>query len=104
MLCRSDNRMRTVEIAARFGENLVRCRKRASLSQEELGFRASLHRTEVGVLERGVRLPRIDTLIKLAAAMDVAPEELLAGINWTPGGPRAGQFSVEPVGGDPEMN
>lgn len=93
-----------MDIAARFGENLIRCRKRADLSQEELGFRASLHRTEVGVLERGVRLPRIDTLIKLAGAMEIPPQDLLEGINWSPGGPRAGTFSVDGVGGDPELD
>lgn len=94
-----------MDIATRFGQNLVRCRKRASLSQEELGFRASLHRTEVGMLERGIRLPRIDTLIKLAGAMEIRPEELLHGLDWSPGGPRLGEFSVEAKpGGDPEMN
>lgn len=94
MLCRSDKRMGQVDIAARFGENLVRCRKRVGLSQEELGFRASLHRTEVGMLERGIRLPRIDTLIKLAFAMEIPPEDLLDGLLWTPGGPRIGEFGV----------
>jgi transcriptional regulator with XRE-family HTH domain len=86
--------MAPVEIAARFGENLVRCRKGANLSQEELGFRASLHRTEIGQLERGVRLARIDTLIKLAGALSVSPLELLDGMDWTPGGTRIGQFRV----------
>ena len=92
MSCRSDKSMQAVDIAARFGENLVRCRKRADLSQEELGFRASLHRTEIGMLERGVRVARIDTLIKLAGAMDIPPEDLLEGLTWTPGDPRAGWF------------
>jgi hypothetical protein len=31
------------EIARRFGANLTCVRKRAGISQEELGFRASLH-------------------------------------------------------------
>jgi len=83
-----------VDIAARFGENLARCRKRAQLSQEELGFRASLHRTEIGQLERGVRLARIDTLIKLAGALSVPPSDLLDGMDWDPGGTRIGQFRL----------
>lgn len=53
-------------VARQFGKNLHRERKRAGLSQEEVGFRASLHRTEIGLLERGARTPRIDTLVKLA--------------------------------------
>jgi hypothetical protein len=49
-------------IAEHFGENVVIQRRRARLSQEELGFRADLHRTEIGMLERGIRLPRLDTI------------------------------------------
>ena len=94
MLCLSAKRLPTVAIAARFGENLARCRKRAELSQEELGFRASLHRTEIGQLERGMRLARIDTLIKLAGALSVEPSELLEGMDWDPGGTRIGQFRL----------
>jgi len=67
-------------------------RRRAGLSQEALGFRASLHRTEISTLERGERLPRIDTLIKLAGALSVPPGDLLKGVAWVPGATRAGRF------------
>jgi len=90
----TDKRMPLVDVAARFGENLTRYRRRANLSQEELGFRASLHRTEVGQLERGVRLPRIDTLIKLAGALSIPPGDLLKGVAWTPGRTKVGRFKV----------
>ncbi|HEX8690025.1 MAG TPA: helix-turn-helix transcriptional regulator [Solirubrobacterales bacterium] len=86
--------MHRVDIAGHFGENLTRCRKRANLSQEELGFRASLHRTQIGILERGGRLPRIDTLIKLAGALSVSPAELLEGIVWRPGTASVGGFEL----------
>jgi transcriptional regulator with XRE-family HTH domain len=81
-------------LAQRFGKNLVRCREAADLSQEALGFLASLHRTEIGMLERGIRLPRIDTLVKLAGSLEVPPGELLEGMGWTPSDPRLGQFRV----------
>lgn len=86
------------QIATRFGKNMVRCRKRAGLSQEEVGFRADLHRTEIGMLERGTRLPRIDTLVKLAAALEVPPGELLDGLGWSLAIPRPGAFKVEGAG------
>jgi len=35
---------------------------------------------------------RIDTLIKLAASLEVTPGELLAGLAWEPGETRHGQF------------
>jgi transcriptional regulator with XRE-family HTH domain len=84
-----------VDIAARFGDNLVRCRKHADLSQDELSVRASVHRTEISQLERGLRVARIDTLIKLAGSLEVSPEELLVGMAWDPGGTRIGKFRPE---------
>lgn len=81
-----------IDLAACFGDNLARCRKRADLSQEELSHLASLHRTEVSQLERGLRLCRIDTLVKLAASLEVSADDLLAGIVWTPGNYRPGDF------------
>ncbi len=57
------------EVAARFARNLRRCRKRAGISQEELGYRAQLHRTEVSLLECGQRTPRIDTVMRLAGSL-----------------------------------
>jgi transcriptional regulator with XRE-family HTH domain len=86
--------MPPVGIAALFGENLARCRERAELSQEELGIRASLHRTEISQLERGLRVARIDTLVKLAGALGVEPAELIEGIDWTPASVTAGSFSL----------
>lgn len=84
----------SIAVAERFGKNLTLLRNRADLSQEELGFLASLHRTEVGMLERGIRLPRIDTLIKLAGALEVETGDLLDGITWHNGGPPRGSFST----------
>jgi transcriptional regulator with XRE-family HTH domain len=74
-----------VKVERQFAANLRACRKQAGLSQEALGFRASLHRTEIGLLERGARVPRIDTLIKIASALDVPPGDFMAGIGWEPG-------------------
>lgn len=81
-----------MKVAEQFSANLVRLRKRAGLSQEQLGFRAGLQRTEIGMLERGVRLARIDTLVKLAGSLEVEPGELLDGIVWQPGEPVRGGF------------
>ena len=87
--------MPPMDIATRFGENLRRCRKRANLSQEELSVRASVHRTEISHLERGLRVARVDTLVKLRGSLEVSADELLAGMNWDPGGTRIGKFVQE---------
>jgi hypothetical protein len=41
-------------------------------------------------------MPRIDTLVKLATALEVPPDELIDGIAWTPGDRRPGEFSIKP--------
>lgn len=84
-----------VDIAAHFGDNLARQRKRADLSQEELSLRASLHRTEISQLERGLRIARIDTLVELRDALEVSADDLLAGITWRIGNYRPGGFATE---------
>ena len=83
-----------MSVAKRFGANLVRCRKRVGLSQEEVAWRASLHRTQIGELERGRRQPRIDTLVKLSGALGVTPNDLLDGISWRPAESRPGGFEI----------
>lgn len=81
-----------MSFAERFGLNLGRQRLKAKLTQEELGVRASLHRTAVGQLERGERIPRADTLVKLAGSLGVAAADLLDGLEWVPGGTVVGRF------------
>jgi transcriptional regulator with XRE-family HTH domain len=80
------------DLARCLGENVLLIRRRADLSQEQLGFLASLHRTEIGQLERGVRIARIDTVVKLAGALEVPPGDLLKGMAWVPGAARHGRF------------
>jgi transcriptional regulator with XRE-family HTH domain len=57
------------EVAERFGRNLSRARRHAVLSQEDLAGLAGVHRNEIGLLEQGRRVPKIDTLIKLAGGL-----------------------------------
>lgn len=91
-----DGRRVDAAAAERFGRNLFRARRRAGFSQEELGALACLHRTEIGFVESGQRLPRVDTLLKLASALGVRAEELLEGIEWVvPAPARSGSFAVQ---------
>ena len=76
--------MSSEQTAASFGRRLRTCRMRTYVTQEALAGRAELHRTEIGLLERGQRVPRIDTLLRLAAALGIEPAELLVGIHLQP--------------------
>lgn len=83
------------ELRRHFAQNLKRQRRRSGLSQEELSFLAEIHRTEIGMLERGIRMPRLDTIVKIAGGLDVEPDELLVGMRWTIGSHTAGSFTIE---------
>ncbi len=69
--------MATTSTRRQLGKKLRELRHKASLSQEELGFRAKLHRTYIGSIERGEQNISIDNIHKLAKALKVDPKELL---------------------------
>lgn len=87
--------MRGQPVAERFGQNLRRCRRRIDLTQAELGALLGLHRSGICALERGLRMPRLDTIVKLSAGARASPCVLLAGMSWQPGHYVEGTFYVE---------
>lgn len=69
-----------MEAKTRFGQNVRAERQRQALSQEGLADRAGLHATEVSRLERGVRDPRLSTIVRVAAALRVSAASLVEGV------------------------
>lgn len=63
-------------ITERIGFNIRKCRERKNLSQQELGNLADLQRTYIGQVERGEMNITIRNLVKIAEALEVAPQEL----------------------------
>lgn len=59
------------------GQNVRRIRHEAGLSQEELAFRAKLHRTYISSIERGERNVSIENIFAIAEALKVRPGDLL---------------------------
>lgn len=57
--------------------NLRRLRVKRGLSQEALAVDAGVDRSYVGRIERGAENPTVETLDRLAAALDVPAAELL---------------------------
>lgn len=78
----------------RFGENLLRIRQARKLSQENLAEGAGIHRTQISLLEGGRRQPLLETLVRLAGALDVPVEALLEGILWEADAAGPGTFRV----------
>lgn len=71
-----------VECTRRLGQNVVELRGKRELTQTATAERSGLHRTEVSLIERGQRVPRLDTIVKLAGALQVEPCALLMGMAW----------------------
>ena len=65
-----------VKIQKQFGARVRELRVARNLSQEELAFRAGLHRTYVGGIERGERNPALRNIAAIANALGVAIQEL----------------------------
>jgi transcriptional regulator with XRE-family HTH domain len=64
-----------------FAANLRRQREQAGLSQEALADLCDLHRTEISLLERSKRSPRLETIVILARGLGLTPGDLLKGIS-----------------------
>lgn len=60
-----------------FGLVLKELRQASGLSQEELAFKAGLHRTYISQLERGEKSPSLKTLQRLAKALGIKPSDIL---------------------------
>jgi transcriptional regulator with XRE-family HTH domain len=68
-------------IRKQFADNLRSRRIKSGLSQEALAEACNLHRTEISLLERCKRSPRLETLVILARGLELSsPGELLEGI------------------------
>ncbi|MFI5091244.1 MAG: helix-turn-helix domain-containing protein [Terriglobales bacterium] len=64
-----------------FALNLRQARDKAGISQEALADKCDLHRTEISLLERCKRSPRLETIVILARGLGLSsPGELLAGM------------------------
>lgn len=68
-------------VREQFAANLRRHRTRVGLSQEALADVCNLHRTEISLLERCKRSPRLETIVILSRGLELSsPAELLEGI------------------------
>ena len=74
------------------GAAIAGARQRRGLTQEVLSGLADIGRTHLSAIERGERKPTLETLWKLAAALDMRPsrlvelieERLPADADWPP--------------------
>jgi transcriptional regulator with XRE-family HTH domain len=72
--------------------NLRRAMAEKGVSVTEVAARADIYRTHLSLILRGERTVQLDTLVKLAGALEISPRDLLAGIEWVPDGKGGGEF------------
>jgi len=70
--------------------NVIReIRKSRGMTQEVLSGLAELDRTHYSKIERGQRSPTVETLFKIARALDIQPHEIMIEIEKKNGSPDA---------------
>lgn len=60
------------ELSRRFGELIKQIRKENKISQEELGFRSNVHRTYIGMIERGEKNITLENIEKISKGLGVS--------------------------------
>lgn len=63
-----------------FAANLKRLREARGLTMEQAAWAVGMHHTAWGRIESGERKPTLETIFKLAQALEVPPAELFDGI------------------------
>lgn len=66
-----------IDIKKRFGQKVRQARKEQNLSQEELAFRAGLHRTYISDVERGYRNVSLENIEKIAIALKIHTKDIV---------------------------
>jgi len=77
-------------IRKRFGDAVRRRRRELGVSQEGLAERAQLHRTYISDVERANRNPSLESITRIARALDLEPSELLRLAEASPAGQGVG--------------
>lgn len=77
MLKNSEPSKNRNSLQVRFGAAVRECRNSLGISQEELAWRAGLHRTYIADIERGVRNITLRSMESVAKALDVPMSNLL---------------------------
>jgi transcriptional regulator with XRE-family HTH domain len=68
---------RKTALRSAFGRVVRELRIRSGLTQEQLSFKAKLHRTYIGDLERGLKSPTLDVIDAIAVALGVEAHVLV---------------------------
>ncbi|MFK7756006.1 MAG: helix-turn-helix domain-containing protein [Flavobacteriales bacterium] len=69
------------ELSLNFGKIIRELRKEINISQEELGFRSNVHRTYIGMIERGEKNISLENIEKLSKGLGVTMSSIFERLN-----------------------
>ena len=81
------------EFQSKFGVVVRTCRQQLGITQEELAWRADMHRTYIADIERGARNVTLRSVVNLAKALEVTVEALFSDVTAPSG--KAGRGGAE---------
>lgn len=85
------------------GKNLRTYRKQRNLTQEQLAERAGLSPNYIGILERGEKLPSLETLLTLLNQLNVSADMVLCDVLNTGYAIKGSQLSEQLAGCDKKV-
>ena len=62
------------------GQRIKAAREKKNMTQEDLAARIDISPTHVIVIERGTKIPRVDTFVSIANVLGVSADELLVDV------------------------
>ena len=65
------------DVTVKFGKRVREIRVLKKLSQEELAEKAGVHRTYIGMIERGEKNITLENIEKIATALEISLNELM---------------------------
>ncbi|MBS1881205.1 MAG: helix-turn-helix transcriptional regulator [Actinobacteria bacterium] len=84
------------EPTRQFVSNLERLIAERGLTPAAVADRADVHRSHLSLILAGKRTVQLDTMVKLAGALEVSPPRLLAGVEWVVDRRGGGEYRLAP--------
>ncbi|MEE0111230.1 MAG: helix-turn-helix transcriptional regulator [Oscillospiraceae bacterium] len=85
------------DITKQLGQRIRELRTEQHMSQEELSFKAGISPAHLGQIERALKNPTIDTIAKIAAALDIPIADLFTmnTVTTTPQNATVGKINAQ---------
>jgi transcriptional regulator with XRE-family HTH domain len=88
------------EARMRFAANVERVCRQHDYSMDQLVERSGIEREELETIMRGETEVRVDSILRLAGALEVTPADFYEGVAWIPDGEGGGEFQIDELPGD----